>query len=115
MEQDDGKESGQGVDVLGSPSVGKGFLQGWAQAEIRKAELPGGKETFGSSKAAQEEPGRWVHIGDVQGGVWQEKQMCLIPFGSIVLYPARASMELQGRSRVEHLTAGDTPVTSSTA
>lgn len=33
--------------------------------------------------------------------------MCLIPIGGIVLYPAGASMELQGGCWVQQLTAGD--------
>lgn len=40
------------------PLYFKSFLQGWAYAEKGKAELRGAEETFESSMATQEEPGR---------------------------------------------------------
>lgn len=47
----------RGSECFGMPLYLNLFLQGWAWSEI-EAELPGAEETFESSVATQEDPGR---------------------------------------------------------
>lgn len=93
------------------PLYFKSFLQGWAQSEKGKAELHGAEETFESSMATQEEPGRQLHIGNVQGSAWQKKKMCLNQFPALHCILLELLWVFPGVSEemlVQHLTTEDT-------